>query len=75
MNRVKVNIGNKTYNCQIAKTEEEKKKGLMDIENLPVDEGLLFVWDNEDTREMWMKNTKIPFSTIYSCRTIYRFPR
>ena len=64
MDRVKVNIGNKTYNCQIAKTEEEKKKGLMDIENLPVDEGLLFVWDDEDTREMWMKNTKISLDQI-----------
>lgn len=64
MDRVKVNIGNKTYNCQIAKTEEEKKKGLMDIENLPVDEGLLFVWDDEGTREMWMKNTKIPLDQI-----------
>lgn len=64
MDRVKVNIGNKTYNCQIAKTEEEKKKGLMDIENLPVDEGLLFVWDDEGTREMWMKNTKISLDQI-----------
>ena len=64
MDRVKVNIGNKTYNCQIAKTEEEKKKGLMDIENLPVDEGLLFVWNDEGTREMWMKNTKIPLDQI-----------
>ena len=64
MDRVKVNIGNKTYNCQIAKTEEEKKKGLMDIENLPIDEGLLFVWNDEGTREMWMKDTKIPLDQI-----------
>lgn len=64
MDRVKVYIGNKTYNCYIAKTEEEKKKGLMDIENLPVDEGMLFVWDDEGTREMWMKNTKISLDQI-----------
>lgn len=35
MDRVKVNIGDKTYNCQVAKTEEDRKKGLMGVENLP----------------------------------------
>lgn len=32
MDRVIVNIGDKTYNCQVAKNEEDRKKGL--IENL-----------------------------------------
>lgn len=31
MNKVIVNIGNKTYNCQLAKTEEEHRKELMDL--------------------------------------------
>lgn len=35
MDRVKVNVGDKTYNCQVAKTEEDRKKGLMGVENLP----------------------------------------
>ena len=64
MDRVVVNIGSKTYNCQIAKTEEEKRKGLQNVENLPIDEGMLFVWNDEDTREMWMKDTKIPLDQI-----------
>ena len=64
MNKVVVNIGNKTYNCQVAKTEEEKRKGLMGVENLPPDEGMLFVWEDEDTREMWMKDTLIPLDQI-----------
>ena len=64
MDKVVVNIGNKTYNCQVAKTEEEKRKGLMGVENLPPDEGMLFVWENEDTREMWMKDTLIPLDQI-----------
>ena len=38
MEKVIVNIGKKTYNCQVAKTEEEKRKGLMGVENLPPDE-------------------------------------
>lgn len=64
MERVKINIGDKTYNCQIAKTEEEKRKGLQEVDYLALDEGMLFVWDKEDTREMWMKNTKIPLDQI-----------
>ena len=64
MERVVVNIGNKTYNCQVAKNEEDRKKGLMGVENLPIDEGMLFVWDKEDTREMWMKDTLIPLDQI-----------
>ena len=64
MDKVVVNIGKKTYNCQVAKTEEEKKKGLMGVENLPPDKGMLFVWEDEDTREMWMKDTLIPLDQI-----------
>ena len=59
-----VNIGDKTYKCKIAKSEEDKRQGLMHIDNLPPDEGILFVWDSEDTRQMWMKNTLIPLDMI-----------
>lgn len=64
MERVVVNIGNKTYKCQIAKNEEDRRKGLQGIEHLPVDEGMLFIWEDEGTREMWMKDTKIPLDQI-----------
>ena len=59
-----ISIGDKTYKCKIAKSEEDKRQGLMYVENLPPDEGLLFVWDSEDTRQMWMKNTLIPLDMI-----------
>lgn len=64
MDKVRVVIGDKTYDCQIAKTEEDKKKGLMGVENLPPDEGMLFQWEDEDSRQMWMKSTKIPLDQI-----------
>ena len=64
MHRVKVNVGDKSYNCQIAQSEVDRMKGLMGVENLPPDEGMLFVWEDEDTREMWMKDTKIPLDQI-----------
>lgn len=64
MERVIINIGDKTYKCQVAKNEEDRRKGLQGIEYLSVDEGMLFVWEDEATREMWMKDTKIPLDQI-----------
>ena len=64
MERVIVNIGEKTYKCQVFKNEEDRRKGLQEIEHLPIDEGALFVWEDEGTREMWMKDTKIPLDQI-----------
>lgn len=64
MERVIINIGNKTYKCLVAKNEEDRRKGLQGIEHLPIDEGMLFVWEDEATREMWMKDTKIPLDQI-----------
>ena len=64
MDRVIVNIGNKTYNCQLAKTEEQRKKGLMNVEYLAPDEGMLFEFDHEGTHEFWMKNTPLELTQI-----------
>ena len=64
MDKVVVNIGKKTYNCYVANNEEDRKKGLMGKEYLAPDEGMLFVWDEEGTREMWMKDTLIPLDQI-----------
>lgn len=63
MKQVKVDIGDKSYICDLLESEEDKRKGLMNIDYLPPDRGALFVWD-EDTREMWMKDTKIPLDQI-----------
>ena len=64
MERVIVNIGNKTYNCRIAATEEQRRKGLMDVEYLAPDEGMLFEFDKEGTHEFWMKNTPLELTQI-----------
>ena len=64
MEKVKVNIGNKVYNCQLAKTEEQRRKGLMDVEYLAPDEGMLFQFDKEGTHEFWMKNTSLELTQI-----------
>ena len=64
MDKVIVNIGNKTYKCQLAKTDEEHKQGLMNIEYLAPDEGMLFEFKKEGTYEFWMKNTSLELTQI-----------
>lgn len=64
MERVIINIGDKTYKCQVAKNEEDRRKGLQGIEYLPPDQGALFIWDEEGTREMWMKDCSLELDII-----------
>lgn len=64
MERVIVEIGDKTYKCQVFKNEEDRRKGLQGVEHLPIDEGALFIWDEEGTREMWMKDCSLELDII-----------
>lgn len=64
MERVIVEIGNKTYKCQVFKNEEDRRKGLQEVEHLPIDEGALFIWNEEGTREMWMKDCSLELDII-----------
>lgn len=60
-----INIGNKQYKVKEAKTEEERKKGLQEIEQLPEDEGMLFYFDYPQEVSMWMKDVNIPLDIIF----------
>lgn len=64
MEKVLVNIGDKTYNCRLAKNEEDRRKGLMDVDYLAPDEGMLFEFEREGTHEFWMKNTPLELTQI-----------
>ena len=50
---------------EIAKTDEQKKQGLQCRISLKKNEGMLFVWNSEDYRTFWMKNTRIPLDLIF----------
>ena len=64
MEKVLVSIGDKIYKCQLAKNDEDRKKGLMDIDYLAPDEGMLFEFPKEGTYEFWMKNTSLELTQI-----------
>lgn len=50
---------------EIADEEAERIKGLMDRFSLPEMAGMLFVFENEEPRSFWMKNTYISLDIIF----------
>lgn len=50
---------------EIADTDAERQRGLMERTALGENRGMLFVFENETTLSFWMKNTLIPLSVAY----------
>ena len=55
-------------NVEIADTPWKRHQGLMGRKNLGQEEGMLFVFDKEDFRSFWMKNTLIHLDIIFISR-------
>ncbi len=53
------------FMVEVADTREERAEGLMHVEELDQNEGMIFVYDEEDYRSFWMKNTLIPLDIIF----------
>jgi uncharacterized membrane protein (UPF0127 family) len=51
--------------CEVASSPEERLMGLMFREELPVDEGMLFVYEYPHNVSFWMKNVLIPLDIIF----------
>lgn len=58
-------IGDKTYKIIVAKSNEEKIKGLSERDSLPKDTGMLFVFEEKGEYGFWMKNMRFPIDIIY----------
>ena len=58
-------IKGRKIRVEVARTEDEKARGLMFRESLGKDEGMLFVYDQEELLTFWMKNTPIPLSIAF----------
>jgi uncharacterized protein len=65
--KIKVISGNKSIKLtvQVADTPKKREKGLMFVEKLPENEGLLFVYPVKTYGGFWMKNTFIPLSIAF----------
>jgi len=50
---------------EIARTQDERTKGLMERQILGENEGMLFVYDKPDDRFFWMRNTYVSLDIIF----------
>lgn len=62
---MQLTINDKNFQVKIAKTEEELAKGLQGVKELAEDEGMLFVFDEPQTVQFWMKDTLIPLDICF----------
>jgi hypothetical protein len=53
------------FSVEIADTEAEREKGLMNRESLGENKGMLFVYAQAGIYSFWMKNTLIPLDIIW----------
>jgi len=56
------------FKVEVARTSNERAKGLMFRRSMPQDQGMLFDFKVEEPVAMWMKNTYIPLDMIFVSR-------
>jgi uncharacterized membrane protein (UPF0127 family) len=63
--RIPLYLKNLEIRVEVAKTPEEREKGLMGRKHLGPDDGMLFIFETEDYHGFWMKNTLIPLNIAF----------
>ncbi len=54
-----------TVRVELALTPLDQARGLMFVEDLPEDRGMLFLFEADEVRPFWMKNCKIPLDLLW----------
>ncbi len=62
---IPLRIGKEQFVVEIADTTEKQLLGLMYRKVVPDNYGMLFVYEDEDRRGFWMKNTKVHLDMIH----------
>ena len=65
LDTVTIDIGGEEFVIEVARTPEERSRGLMFRKKLDKNRGMLFVFENDRKLSFWMKNTEVPLSIAY----------
>lgn len=63
--RLTLHAGMHLIQAQVASTPEQRTIGLMHRRDMPVNEGMLFVFEQPAQQCFWMKNTLIPLTAAF----------
>ena len=62
---VEVRLGEKDFILQVADTDAERQAGLMFRKSLAENEGMIFIFLEEQYQSFWMKNTYVPLDIAF----------
>ncbi len=60
-----IRVNGHSFRIEVADDPAERQQGLMNRKNLGDDEGMLFIFPEDQILSFWMKNTLIPLSIAY----------
>ena len=63
---VKGEWGQARFRIDLADDAEERARGLMFVEDMPVMDGMLFIYEVPRRATFWMRNTLIPLDMIFA---------
>lgn len=63
--RVTLSAGMHLINAQVAATPQQRAVGLMFRKEMPVNEGMLFAFEQASEQCFWMKNTLLPLTAAF----------
>jgi len=62
---VKIQAGLRIIRAEVASTQGSRQMGLMFRQSLPLNGGMIFVFDRPEVHCFWMKNTPLPLSIAF----------
>ena len=58
-------FGTASFNVEVAADEASRARGLMNVEELPLSSGMLFVYQRPQLMSFWMRNTLIELDMLF----------
>lgn len=65
LHTTRLEVGDASLKVELAMTAGQQERGLMYRQKLGRNRGMLFVYDREELRSFWMKNTYVPLSIAF----------
>jgi uncharacterized membrane protein (UPF0127 family) len=63
--RITIGAAGQSLTVEVARTEAQRERGLMERKDLGPRDGMIFVFERDDHLTFWMKNTPTPLSIAF----------